>query len=116
MGKVDSIQGRLDRLASRISDRAWVGVQCLAAATDSYETQRHILVYGLKESDAQAKRSEHGDPSTGDALVTWNWWVKLRLALLGAIDRADAVHEVTGVRFRASCFQILLELRFVKSR
>ena len=78
MGKVDSIKEGLTDWLSRISDRAWVGVQCLVARTDSYETQRHILVYGLKESDAQAKRSEHGDSSTGAALVTWNWWVKLR--------------------------------------
>lgn len=104
---IPSKEGLTDWL-SRISDRAWVGVQCLVARTDSYETQRHILVYGLKESDAQAKRSEHGDSSTGAALVTWNWWVKLRLALLGAIDRADAVHEVTGGAFSSELFSNII--------
>jgi len=100
---IASKEGLTDWL-SRISDRAWVGVQCLVARADSYETQRHILVYGLKESDAQAKRSQNGDSSTDGALVPWNWWVKLRLALLGAIDRADAVHEVTGGAFSSKLF------------
>ena len=98
-----TIEGLTDWL-SRVSDRAWVGVHCLIACADSYEIQRHVLVYGLKESDAQARRTS----KNGGLDPEWNWWIKLRLALLGALDRADTVHEITGGGFSSQVYSKLL--------
>lgn len=92
---------------SRISDRAWVAVQCLTACAETYEIQRHVLVYGLKESDAQAKKARQQKSDTGDE-PEWSWWVKVRIALLAALDRADTVREITGGGFSAQLYSILL--------
>ena len=97
-----SIEGMSDWL-SRISDRPWVVVQCLIACATSYETQRHILVYGLKETDTQAKKIQYSISNKPE----WSWWVKLRLALLGALDRADTVHEICSGGFSPNMYQTL---------
>ena len=102
MSSPASIEGMTDWL-SRVSDRPWVVVQCLIACAPQYETQRHLLVYGLKETDIQARKLQNSD----DGEPEWSWWVKLRLALLGALDRADTVHEICGGGFSQNMYQTL---------
>lgn len=85
-----TIEGIADSL-SKINDRGWVAVQCFASVATSYEVQRHVLVYGLKETDSNARKAV--GPENDDFSRRWTWWSKMRLALLGALDRADALRN-----------------------
>lgn len=101
-------EGLTDWLA-RIGDRAWVAVHCLTAYAETYEIQRHVLVYGLKESDAQAKKFKRGSAYEQDeGGPRWSWWIRVRIALLAALDRADTVHEITGGGFSPKLYKDLL--------
>ena len=85
-----TIEGIADSL-SKINDRGWVAVQCFASVATSYEVQRHVLVYGLKETDSNARKAV--GPENDEFSRRWTWWSKMRLALLGALDRADALRD-----------------------
>ena len=85
-----TIEGIADSL-SKISDRGWVAVQCFASVATSYEVQRHVLVYGLKETDSNARKA--AGPENNEFSRRWTWWSKMRLSLLGALDRADALRN-----------------------
>lgn len=85
-----TIEGITDSL-SKINDRGWVAVQCFASVATSYEVQRHVLVYGLKETDSNARKA--AGPENDEFSRRWTWWSKMRLALLGALDRADALRN-----------------------
>jgi hypothetical protein len=85
-----TIEGIADSL-SKINDRGWVAVQCFASVATSYEVQRHVLVYGLKETDSNARKAVR--PENDEFSRRWTWWSKMRLALLGALDRADALRN-----------------------
>jgi len=99
---IPTIEGLTDWL-SRISDRPWVVVQCLTACATTYEIQRHILVYGLKETDSQARKVHNSTVTEPD----WSWWVKVRIALLGALDRADTVYAACGGAFSCTMYEEL---------
>lgn len=85
-----TIEGIADSL-SKINDRGWVAVQCFASVATSYEVQRHVVVYGLKETDSNARKAV--GPQNDEFSRRWTWWSKMRLALLGALDRADALRN-----------------------
>ena len=80
----------LNDALAKVVDRAWAAAQCAASVASTYEQQRFVLVYGLKESERRCGRN--GGDDTGN--FAWNWWTRLRLTLLAQLDRLDTLHAV----------------------
>ena len=80
----------LNDALAKVTDRAWAAAQCAASVASTYEQQRFVLVYGLKESERRCGRN--GADDTGN--FAWNWWTRLRLTLLAQLDRLDTLHAV----------------------
>ena len=72
-----------------MTDRAWAAAQCAAAVASTYEQQRFVLVYGLKETERRCGRNAEDETD-----VKWNWWTRLRLTLLAQLDRLDTLNAV----------------------
>ena len=79
----------LNDALSKVTDRAWAAAQCAAAVASTYEQQRFVLVYGLKETERRCERNAEDETD-----VKWNWWTRLRLTLLAQLDRLDTLNAV----------------------
>ena len=79
----------LNDALAKVTDRAWAAAQCAAALASTYEQQRFVLVYGLKETERRCGRNAEDETD-----VKWNWWTRLRLTLLAQLDRLDTLNAV----------------------
>ena len=79
----------LNDALAKVTDRAWAAAQCAAAVASTYEQQRFVLVYGLKETERRCGRNAEDETD-----VKWNWWTRLRLTLLAQLDRLDTLNAV----------------------
>ena len=79
----------LNDALAKVTDRAWAAAQCAAAVASTYEQQRFVLVYGLKETERRCGRNAEDETD-----IKWNWWTRLRLTLLAQLDRLDTLNAV----------------------
>lgn len=90
---------------SFISDRKWVVVECLLRVAPTYEIQKMLLSRVVAETD---KFSNTSDISADDE--DSKWWLRVRLAALGALDRLETLRAMHLGNFSSSAYE---SFRFV---
>jgi len=91
---------------SSISDRKWVVAECLLRVAPTYETQKLLLSQVVAETDRFSNTSNIG---TDDEET--KWWLRARLAALGALDRLETLRAMHLGYFSSSAYE---SFRFVE--